>query len=148
MSYTLEFGLQATTDRATITARTTGEVDEALDRIIAAAPTFSHNPTVFVLERPTFGPAEFPDHGLKFDINRDHGVAALAYVGPQFDGPSMTLSDPPLEAPVLYKDIDSATPFPASAAITLDQLRAAVHEFHELGGLRPTCVAWQPADGW
>ncbi|MFB9430570.1 Imm1 family immunity protein [Streptoalloteichus tenebrarius] len=32
--------------------------------------------------------------------------------------------------------------------MALDQLRAAVHEFHETGGLRPRCVEWQPVDGW
>ncbi|MCP2258744.1 Immunity protein Imm1 [Streptoalloteichus tenebrarius] len=149
MTYTLEFGLQAEADDATITARTAEEVDAALDRVVAAAGTYDHNPTVHVVERPTFGPAEIPDHGLKIDIAHGAEVAALAYFGPGGGGPSMTLSTPPLaNSRSLYRDIDSATPFPANAAITLDQLRAAVHEFHESGGLRPTCVDWQPADGW
>ncbi|MCP2257268.1 Immunity protein Imm1 [Streptoalloteichus tenebrarius] len=148
MNYTLEFGLEAVTDDATIIARNAEEVDAALDRIIAASATFNHNPTAFVLERPRLGPLRFPDHGLKIDVDPERGAAALAWVGPGYDSPWMTHSDRSVSGASLHKDIDSATPFPANAAITLDQLRAAVHEFHDSGGHRPTCVEWQPTDGW
>ncbi|SHG02368.1 Imm1 family immunity protein [Streptoalloteichus hindustanus] len=147
-NYTLEFGLEAATDDATIIARTVQEVDAALERVIAAASTFNHNPTAFVVERPRFGPLQFPDHGLKIDVDPRLGVAALAWVGPDFDCPWVTKSDRPVPGASLHKDIDSATPFPDDAAITLDQLRAAVHEFRESGGHRPKCVEWQEADGW
>ncbi|SHG77471.1 Imm1 family immunity protein [Streptoalloteichus hindustanus] len=150
MSYTLEFGLQAKTDRGSFTARTVEEVDAALDRVIAAAVDYGyrHNPTAFVVERPVFGPAEIPDHGLKFDVDPDQRVAALVWVGPGFDQPWMTLSNTPLPKVDLYRDLGIGLRFPANAAITLDQLRAAVHEFHESGGHRPTCVQWQEADGF
>ncbi|MFB9432883.1 Imm1 family immunity protein [Streptoalloteichus tenebrarius] len=54
----------------------------------------------------------------------------------------------PLPKVDLYQDLGTGLLFPANAAITLDQLRAAVHEFHESGGHRPTCVEWQEADGF
>ncbi|GGM78181.1 hypothetical protein GCM10012275_56020 [Longimycelium tulufanense] len=148
MTFTLELYLQSEVeDVLPMTARTAEEVDTAIDRIIAAAATFNHNPTAYVVEGPKWN--DMPGHGLKFDINPDAKVAALAYFGPDFDGPSVTLSEPaPEGAPTLYRDIDSATPFPTNSAITLDQLRAAVHEFHQRGGARPECVNWQPADSW
>ncbi|SHG77402.1 Imm1 family immunity protein [Streptoalloteichus hindustanus] len=150
MSYTLEFCLQARADDATFTARTVEEVDAALDRVIAAAVGngYYHNPTALVLERPTFGPLQFPDHGLKFDVDPDQRVAALVWVGPGFDQPWMTLSNTPLPKVDLYRDLGIGLRFPANATITLDQLRAAAHEFHESGGHRPTCVEWQEAEGF
>ncbi|SHG77508.1 Imm1 family immunity protein [Streptoalloteichus hindustanus] len=148
MTYTVKFGLQSQSDRGPIIARTAEEVDAALDRIIAAAPTYNHNPSAFVLERPRFGRLQVPDHGLKIDIDPTHHVAALAWVGPGFDCPWVSKSDRPVPEASLHKDIGAANPFPDDAAITLDQLRAAVHEFHESGGHRPTCVRWQEAEGF
>ncbi|SHH03593.1 Imm1 family immunity protein [Streptoalloteichus hindustanus] len=148
MTYTVRFGLQAKADRGPIIARTREEIDAALDRIIAVAPAFNHNPSAIVVERPLFGPLQLPDHGIKIDIDPTCGVAAIAYVGPDFDGSWVTKSDQSRSEAILQRDIASETPFPADAAITLALLRAAVHEFHQTGGRRPTCVGWQSADGW
>ncbi|MCP2257269.1 Immunity protein Imm1 [Streptoalloteichus tenebrarius] len=148
MTYTLEIYLQSEAEDALpMTARTAEEVDAAIKRVLTAAGTFNHNPTAYVVEGPKW--KDKPGHGLKFDVAPEENIAALVYFGPGSDSPSMSLSNLPTgNASPLYRDIDSATPFPANAAITLDHLRAAVHEFHESGGLRPTCVDWQPADGW
>ncbi|MCP2256604.1 Immunity protein Imm1 [Streptoalloteichus tenebrarius] len=146
MNYTLEIYLQSEVEDALpMVARTREEVDSAVDRLIAAAAGFNHNPAMHVAEGPKWN--DMPDHGLRLDIDPRARMAALRYYGPDDEGAQVSLSEPaPAHAPQLYRDIDSATPFPANAAITLDQFRAAVHEFRESGGLRPTCVRWQPAD--
>ncbi|MCP2257267.1 Immunity protein Imm1 [Streptoalloteichus tenebrarius] len=148
MNYTLEIYLQSAVDQATpMYARTRQEVDAALDRIIAAAATFNHNPAMYVVDGLQWN--DMPAQELAMDVDPQANMAALRYYGPDYEGAQVSLAEPaPARAPRLYRDIDSATPFPANAAITLDQLRAAVHEFHESGGHRPTCVEWQPADGW
>ncbi|SHG02393.1 Immunity protein Imm1 [Streptoalloteichus hindustanus] len=144
-NYTLEIYLQSEVEDALpMFARTREEVDSAVDRLTAAAAGFNHNPAMHVAERPKWD--DMPDHELRLDIDPEAGMAALRYFGPDDPAGQVTLGEP--SSARLYRDIDSATEFPTNAAITLDHLRAAVHEFRESGGRRPRCVEWQEADGW
>jgi hypothetical protein len=149
--FSIEFGLQAGSDRGPIVARSAEEVDGAFDRILAADPLL-HNPTAFIRERPRIGPAGIPDHGLKLDLRPEHGVGAMSYFGGPEDGhagPWVTrAADPVPSAAMLRRDIDSATLYPADAAVPIEDIRRALHEFLTTGGRRPTAVAWQPSDSW
>ncbi|MDG4834093.1 Imm1 family immunity protein [Solwaraspora sp. WMMD1047] len=149
-SLSVEFSLQAD-DTGPIIAGDPAEVDRAFDRILAAAPRLLHNPTAFIRERPRTGPAGVPDHGLKLDVCPAHGVGAMSYYGdPDTSGqPGPWITRGPGPSPVvLRRDIDSATPYPADAAVTLDDIRRALHEFLTTGGRRPTAVDWQQATTW
>lgn len=151
IAFSVEFSLQAGNDQGPIIAHTSAEVAAAFARILAAAPLL-HNPTAHVRERPRFGPAQIPDHGLKMDVSPQFGVGALAYFGDpenEQSGPWVTKSGAQTtSAPLLHRDIDSATPFPVDAAISLDLIRQALHEFHSSGGRRPPSVAWQASASW
>ncbi|MCP2256372.1 Immunity protein Imm1 [Streptoalloteichus tenebrarius] len=147
-NYSAHFHLQARRGGFSEAARTDEQLSHLFERLLEAGGVLD-NPTLYVVERPRFGVAGVPDHGLKFDFDVAAGVGALGYFGPDFDVPSMSLSAPPIVgAPVLYQDRHSALEFPASAAIPLPKVREAVLEFRRSGGRRPMCVAWQPADGW
>ncbi|MCP2256369.1 Immunity protein Imm1 [Streptoalloteichus tenebrarius] len=149
-NYTAHIFAQACNGDIEGDARSDDHLGRLFDQILEAeVHGFWHNPSVYIVERPRFGVAEVPDHGLKFDLDVTAGVGALGYFGPDFDAPSMSLSTPPIPgAPVLYQDRHSALEFPANAAIPLAKVREAVLEFRRSGGRRPTCVEWQPADGW
>lgn len=150
MTYSAEFSLQADLDNGLIVVADDDQLDAAVDRMLNAGRLY-HAPTVFVRERPRFGPAEIPDHGLKlaFDPASDYG--ALAYFG-AVDGQGgswVTKSETvPAAGPTLYRDFDSATAFPPDALVPLSIWRSALHEFLATGGARPTSVAWQPVDSW
>nr|MDT0662592.1 hypothetical protein [Micromonospora sp. DSM 115978] len=111
--FSVEFGLQAGSDRGPIVARSADEVDGAFDRILAATPLL-HNPTAFIRERPHTGPAAIPDHGLKLDLRPEHGVGAMSYFGDPEDGHAgqwvTRAAGPVPPATILRRDIDSATP--------------------------------------
>ncbi|MDG4834856.1 Imm1 family immunity protein [Solwaraspora sp. WMMD1047] len=147
----VEFGLQAGNDRGPILARSAAEVDAAFARLLAAAPLL-HNPTVFIRERPRIGPAGIPDHGLKLDLRPSCGVGAMSYFGDPADGcpgPWVTRAVGPVPpGVVLYRDIDSASRYPADAAVPLAHIRRALNEFCAGGGRRPATVAWQQATTW
>ncbi|WP_073484586.1 Imm1 family immunity protein [Streptoalloteichus hindustanus] len=114
-----------------------------------AAGTYFHNPSSYVVERPTYGPAEVPDHAIELDVDVAAELGALAYAGPEPEGgPWISLSDSPHPEAELYQDLGSGYRFPADAVIPLGLVREAVLEFRRSGGRRPTCVEWQPADGF
>jgi hypothetical protein len=78
-----------------------------------------HPPQIIARERPRVGPADMPDTLIKIDV-----------------APGV---------PTLYIDKDTRTPFPADAAIPIDQILAALEEFRQTGD-RPTCVSWQESE--
>ncbi|SHG02339.1 Imm1 family immunity protein [Streptoalloteichus hindustanus] len=148
MTYSAHFHLQARQGAFSEAARTDDELARLFERL-TEAKGIKHNPSLHIVERPRFGPAEVPDHGLKLDVDVAAGIGALAYFGPDFSAPSMSLSEPEIpHAPVLYRDRGIGEPFPANAVIPLEKVREAVLEFRRSGGRRPTCVEWQEADEW
>lgn len=149
MTYTVQVDIMAEGGNASIKARTPEELDAALDRILAA-PMLHHNPTLAIVERISDDDA-WPDHGLKLDVIPADGVGALAYYGegPEGFGPWVSMgSVAESSTRKLLADIDSATPFPDDAAVSVETIREAVHEFHKTGGRRPTAVRWQAGEGW
>jgi hypothetical protein len=150
VAYSVEISLRGERDRGPLVAGTSGELDEAIDRILTAGQLY-HPPTMFVRERPRFGPAGVPGHGLKLGVDQAAGYGALAYLG-EFDeisGTWITASETaPADGPTLYLDFDNATEFPPNSLVPLDMWRLALHEFLTSGGNRPICVGWQPADTW
>ncbi|MFD8493292.1 Imm1 family immunity protein [Amycolatopsis sp. NPDC059657] len=150
--YSLEFSLQAGNDKGPIIATTAAEVDAAIDRLAAADPLLQ-TPTVFVRERPRFGPAKLPDHGLKIALDSARAVGALAYYGPgdelEDEGPWVTLGAlSTADGAELYQDLDSGSEFPADAAVPLDLVRSAIHAFRMNGGQRPDVLAWRTSETW
>ncbi|GGP45026.1 hypothetical protein GCM10010185_16030 [Saccharothrix coeruleofusca] len=120
-----------------------------------------HPTVVYAQNRPTVGPAELPDHQLKFDLDAEHHVAAVHLFGPKDFLPTETTSDTddtaawiavPRQAEnrmpsgvTLYIDRDTRTEFPQEATLPLNLLRELLHEFMRTGQ-RPTCVDWQRTD--
>lgn len=151
MSWTAAFELQTAEGLEEFRASSPSEVEQALAKLLAA--NYVHVPTVHIAERPTFGPAEVPDHGLKIAVCESRQVGALAYFGEVADDPDgvaylSMATEPVADPPVLYRDLGGPVPFPANAVIPLDAVKRAVIQFWERGGLRPDSVAWQPAESW
>lgn len=150
MTYSVEINLQGERDAGTLVATTPAELDQAIDRILRAGPLY-HPPTMFVRERPRFGPANVPDHGLKLAVDMAAGYGALAYFG-EFEGQGGTWvtasGSTPTDGPTLYLDVDNATAFPPSSLVSLDVWRRAMHEFLAGGGDRPVSVGWQRSEAW
>ncbi|MCK2240083.1 MULTISPECIES: Imm1 family immunity protein [unclassified Crossiella] len=152
MTWTAQFDVQTADGLEAIIATSQSTVEQALARLLVARHL--HTPTVHILERPRFGPVQIPDHGLKIDVCDARGLGALAYVGEvpadlNGGGAFITLaaefvSDPP----ALYQDLGGDAVYPPNAVIPLDRVRAALIEFWEQGGQRPTCVDWQPVESW
>lgn len=120
-----------------------------------------HATVVYAKDLPTIGPAELPNHQLKFDLDTQHHVAAVHLFGPKDFRPTEATSDAedttawialPRQADTripggvtLYIDRDTRTEFPQEATLPLDLLRELLHEFMRTGK-RPTCVDWQQTD--
>jgi len=106
---------------------------------------------MFVRERPRFGPANVPDHGLELAVDMAAGYGTLAYFG-EFDGQGGTWvtasGAAPSDGPTLYLDVDNATAFPPDSLVSLDVWRRAMHEFLAGGGDRPVSVGWQQPEAW
>lgn len=134
-------------------------LDDVLTDILANPQP--HPTVVYAQNRPTVGPAELPDHQLKFDLDAEHHVAAVHLFGPKDFLPTETTSDTddtaawiavPRQAEsripsgvTLYIDRDTRTEFPQEATLPLNLLRELLHEFMRTGK-RPTCVDWQRTD--
>lgn len=152
MTWTAAFSLQTRDDYKEITATSADEVERALAELLEAH--YIHTPTIHIVERPTFGPAQLPDHGLKLDICHTRRLGALAYVGEVPDEPAgggafITLATEPVpDPPTLYQDRAGDLVYPPNAVIPLDAVERAVIEFWERGGQRPESVAWQPVESW
>ncbi|MGO1056550.1 Imm1 family immunity protein [Crossiella sp. CA198] len=151
MTWTASFEVQTADGLEEITATSPSEIDGALARLLKA--DYVHIPTVHIVERPTFGPAEMPDHGLKIDFCVPRQLGALAYFGEVPEDPEgwayMSLATEPVtDPPELYRDLGGPVAFPANAVIPFDAVERAVIRFWELGGQRPDSVAWQPAESW
>lgn len=94
-----------------------------------------------------------PDTLIKVAVAGPERMGALLFLSPESweppeegdtsTGVYVTLNEQPsTDAPVLYVDVDTRTPFPADAALPIDRVVAALEEFRQTGE-RPACVHWQ-----
>lgn len=142
-----------------VTVDSEAVLDDVLTDILANPQP--HPTVVYTQNRPTVGPAELPDHQLKFDLDPQHHVAAVHLFGPTDFLPDKATSGAEDTAAwialprqtdtwvpsgvTLYIDRDTRTAFPEEATLPLDLLRELLHEFMRTGK-RPTCVDWQQTD--
>ncbi len=142
-----------------VTVDSEAALDDVLTDILANPQP--HPTVVYAQNRPTVGPAELPDHQLKFDLDTQHHVAAVHLFGPTDFLPDEAMSGAEDTAAwialprqtdtrvpnrvTLYIDKDTRTAFPKEAALPLNLLRELLHEFMRTGK-HPTCVDWQQTD--
>ncbi|HEX2145235.1 MAG TPA: Imm1 family immunity protein [Glycomyces sp.] len=150
--YCVEFTLE-TLDNGTqvLLAHDPDGVAAAVATIVAA--DLVQVATALVRDRPGYQPGGRPDHGLKIIADKAAEVGALAYFGPGGEdyGPGawVTYSNEPQASKVrLYRDMDTASTFPADAHIALSTLARAVEDFRSTGGLRPGICMWRPSTVW
>ncbi|MFB9902782.1 Imm1 family immunity protein [Allokutzneria oryzae] len=97
------------------------------------------------------GSAEDRRRYVKIDVNREHKIGALCYVGPRDEdsteiGTWVTKGSTREDGvPPLYVDRGTKREFPRNAVVPLDKLHEALSEFRSTGR-RPRCVSWQESD--
>jgi hypothetical protein len=128
-------------DDEPVAVDTADALDALLDDVLA---NHQPHPTVVVAEgRPTVGELGLPDHQLKFAVDGGAGTAALYLMDAQAHRAWTTKSEP--ATATLWLDRDADIAFPPDSAVSLAQLREALHEFMRTAE-RPTCVQWQESD--
>lgn len=144
-----------------ITVGSEAVLDDVLTDILANPQP--HPTVVYAQNRPMVGPAESPDHQLKFDLDTQHHFAAVHLFGPEDFLPAKVTRGAddtaawialPRQANTwvpsgvtLYIDRDAGTEFPKEATLPLNLLRELLHEFMRTGK-RPICVDWQQTDSF
>ncbi|WP_075740350.1 MULTISPECIES: Imm1 family immunity protein [Actinoalloteichus] len=145
MKYTLS-ALFEDGDGNSIIVRDHAELDSMVDDLLET--DLDENAVFNIVERPSIPPLDLPDHQFSIDMWMGQDVTAVYFIGQTASGEVgqwFSVNPNPIEnAPELYYDTRSAARFPADAAISIGDLRNALHEFLDNGGVRPECIAWQP----
>lgn len=91
-----------------------------------------------------------PNHQLRVSVRPSFGVAALNYM--DHDDPEMVIANSysparPLQQVDLLFNGETGAVFPRTAAIPVDDARAAMVEWVRTRK-RPTCIQWRPYDNY
>jgi hypothetical protein len=112
---------------------------------------WGYNPILAVLPSVHPLPDDAYDNQFRLDVDSSTGLAAIActLAGPR-PGMWFTRGDPaaPTTPHGLVWDYHTGNEslFPPGAAIPVETMLAAIHEFYDLNGAQlPTCVDWQAA---
>jgi hypothetical protein len=127
-------------------------IEHVLKLLTAYAHQLQYNPILAVLPSVSPLPEDAYDNQLRLDLNPNTGLAAIACTlerGPRpgmwFTRDNTTSLTEPYGLVWDYHNGDE-TPFPTDAAVPIDTMIRAVHEFYDLNGADlPSCVDWQAA---
>lgn len=143
------------TDLITISFETYGHagIDHLWQLLAHYATAWAYNPILAVLPSVTPLPEDAHDNQLRLDIDPHIGFGAFACTISRglpvaqmwFTRGHATAETAAHRRVADYCSADESL-FPPDAAVPLDVLRRAVHEFYDLDGAAlPECVDWQPS---
>lgn len=127
------------------------DLDALLARLVEREQP--HPAQIVARERPTVGPRNQPDTLIKLAVAGTGKVGALLFVSPESwaepaEGDTSTgiyvtrAETAAPDAPTLFIDKATGTPFPADAVLPVERIHEALEEFRQTGE-RPSCVDWQ-----
>jgi hypothetical protein len=129
-------------------------IDHLWQMLLHYTRAWTYNPILVVLPSVNPLPDDAYDNQLRLDIDPDAGVGAIAcnISRSHPDGGDLWFTrGQPNTAPAAHRLVThyhngDESAFPADAAVPLDVLRRAIHQFYDLNGADlPPCVDWQPS---
>jgi len=148
----VELTLQIALFTATFKIHGHAGIDHLWHLLLHYAPAWEYNPILVVLPSVSPLPADAHDNQLRLDVDLDAGVGAIACNISRGlpDGGELwfTRGQPHTDTRATRLVTDYCNghegAFPADAAVPLDVIRRAIHQFYDLNGAAlPTCVEWQ-----
>ncbi|PRW62098.1 Imm1 family immunity protein [Actinopolyspora mortivallis] len=132
-------------------ADTSEDTHTLIERVLAIDTEQRRTTLVCAWDRPARsqhdeGGSLYPDSYLRVASHPPTGWGALWWVGEHHGRPSLLVThDPtgPHDRPELTFDIDADEFFPTTAALPLEAVRRALHDYISTAQL-PTRVGWQP----
>ncbi|MCP2260675.1 Immunity protein Imm1 [Streptoalloteichus tenebrarius] len=124
-------------DESPVVVATAEDVDALIDRVRSESPR----------EAPILMDVHLSGdpYTQGLDVGVSDGRGVVRYAGRDWPRGVVSVNEQSSgDEEVAYFYMGHWRGFPANAEIPLELVRAAVKEFMESGGARPTCIRWQP----
>ncbi len=149
----VELTMQTSLFTSSFTVHDHAGIDHIWQLLTAYADWWGYNPILVMLPSVKPLPDNAHDNQLRLDVDRGTGLGAIACtISRGLPEPEMwftrghSTAQPAAHRLSWHYHNADESPFPPDAAVPLDMLRRAVHQFFDLNGAGlPTCVDWQPS---